>query len=470
MTDYDSLDLLLKLALPALIGGVLILKWPLRAFMLFLFLAPFNYFYVIAYNWQVTWEAAGSVSEGAPTFIKYAKDTVFLVIVIAWMLLFLIGRENQQTKHHVLDWLVSLFIAYQVVMAIPAGIELGSLPAVIALWQNTGYAFCYFILRAVMSNTSIESIRLWISRFVLVGGLVAGIGIAHYLSTTSSFQYVSGSYQGLNRAVSTMGAPTNLGLYLGGLLLVSLAVDFYKVGIFQFSAAMVMAVCLILTVSMSALFATLIGVVLILVKRRQWRQLFFAGTLAFWGAILAVNLVPSIGQRVLTIFAGEDQAWLLRLENWHQLWPSVPETLLYGVGGGAGGAMTVSFHDQGMLADNQYLAVLIQFGSIGLALFIGILSAGIMGGLYFRSALLAHEIKNLRLAGSLMVVLVALGSMSGNLLNLFPINLYFWAALALVASIRSKKTASDVGTPLSPRLARIRCGNEPRDAVVQSTD
>jgi hypothetical protein len=447
MTDYNSSDLLLILALPALIGGVLILNRPRQAFMLFLFLSPLNYFYVIAYNWQVTWEAAGSVSEGAPAFIKYAKDAVFLAIVIAWMLLFLIGRKKHQTGHQVLDWLVSLFVAYQVIMTIPAGIELGSLPALIALWQNTGYALCYFILRTVVSNASIASIRLWISRLVLMGGLVACIGIVYYFATTSSFQYVSGSYQGLNRAVSTMGAPTNLGLYLGGLLIVSLAADFYKMGIFQFCAALVMAVCLLLTVSMSALFGTLIGVALILVKRRRWRQLFFAGALALLGTVLATNLVPSIGQRVLTVLSGEDEAWLLRLENWRQLWPSDPAAFLYGVGGGAGGAMTVSFHDQGMLADNQYLAVFIQFGSIGVALLIGILMTGIMGGLYFQSASLAREIKNLRLAASLMVMLVTLGSVSGNLLNLFPINLYFWAALALVASIRSKKTASAVGIP-----------------------
>ena len=93
MDDYVSLDLLLKLALPTLVGGLLILIWPRRALMLFLLLAPLNYFYVIAFNWQVTWEAAGGVSEGAPPFIKYAKDALFLVIAIACILALLIGRE-----------------------------------------------------------------------------------------------------------------------------------------------------------------------------------------------------------------------------------------------------------------------------------------------------------------------------------------------------------------------------------------
>jgi O-antigen ligase len=111
--------------------------------------------------------------------------------------------------------------------------------------------------------------------------------------------------------------------------------------------------------------------------------------------------------------------------------------MLFGGGGGTGGAMTVAFHDvSGDLADNQYLATVIQFGLFGLLLYIGLLFTGARA---FSSGPGKddHNRPPIRLSGGIIVILAGLFGISGNILNVFPINLYFFSALALVATAQA---------------------------------
>jgi len=106
---------------------------------------------------------------------------------------------------------------------------------------------------------------------------------------------------------------------------------------------------------------------------------------------------------------------------------------MYGAGGGVSG-MTVSFSGIDLLADNQYLAVILQFGVVGIVIYGTLLAAG--GRMALRESLriwMPYSTKS-EIAAGLLVILVAIWGSVVNILNVFPINAYFWSALAMVAS------------------------------------
>ena len=407
----------------------------------FLLLAPFNYFYVIVFGWQVSWVEFGGVSEGAPAYVKYIKDVFFLMIVIAGLIQ--LPRRQKRWAHggQLLDRLVTGFLIYQAAMTIPAAFEIGLTQALIALWQNCGYGLVYYILRPILSDCDIEKLRRFIVNLILVGGIVAGIGIAEFFRGSNTFQYVDGDYVGLNRAISTLGSPSNLGVYLSFLLMATLTVGVHYRRTLQFAAFCLMAICLVLTVSMTSFTVTTVGVALILVVQRKWKWklALIVGLLGMIG-FYCISLVPMIRSRVVEAVSGRDESWLRRLDNWKTLWPGFENgTLCFGTGGGTGGSMTVAFYGQSDLSDNQYLATIIQYGMVGLGLYLGILLAGSLSILSVGERRKASFPATLRLAGGLIVIGVALSGVSMNVLSGFPINLYFWSALALIdASAKSR--------------------------------
>jgi hypothetical protein len=412
----------------------LILLFHRKAIGFFLLLAPFNYFYVIAFGWNVSWVESGGVSEGAPAFIKYAKDVFFLMIVLSGLIHVLLRRNKWARSGQLLDWLVSSFLIFQAAMTIPAAFRIGPAPALTALWQNCGYGLVYYMLRPILSDCDLLKLRRFIMGLILVGGVVAGIGIAQFFSGINTFQYVSGEYQGLNRAISTLGNPSNLGVYLSFLLMAILTVGVHFNRFLQVIVFCMMALCLFLTVSMTALVMTTVGIILIFILERKWSILILTALLGAV-ALCSISLVPVIQTRLAAAISGQDMAWLLRLANWQALWPTESGDLFFGTGGGTGGAMTVSFFDQGGLADNQYLATVIQYGIIGLGLYLGILLAGSLSILRVAGRRKESFSGTLRMAGGLIVIGVALFGVSANVLNVFPINLYFWSALALITSV-----------------------------------
>ena len=440
MVLFSYLNAIIIAGLIGLLLFALILRFRRKALGLFLLVAPFNYFYVIVFGWRVSWVESGGVPEGAPVFIKYAKDVFFLMIVLASLIYLFLRRDKWAQSGQWLDWLVTGFLLYQVAMTAPAVFRIGAMPAMIALWQNCGYGVIYFLLRPILSNCDLKTMRRFVTFLLLMGGIVAGIGIAQFFSGINTFQYVSGEYKGLNRAISTLGNPSNLGLYLAFMMIMLLSVGVYSHRFLLTVAFCLMAVCLILTVSMTALFITVVSVVLILALRRKRSMLLFAGVLGT-AVFCCIWLSPGIRARLLTAMSGQDEAWILRLENWENLWPSNNYALLFGSGTGTDGSMTVSFYDQGGLADNQYLATLMQYGSLGLSLYLGIILLGSFRGLYMGipNHRKAFSFGTLRLAGGLVVIGCALAGVTANVMNVFPINLYFWSSLALIASTNTVK-------------------------------
>lgn len=455
-----SISILIILVFVALLLLLITLKWPIRVFGFFLILSPLNYFYVIAFDWQVSWEAMGGVSEGAPPFIKYAKDIVFLGILCSCFLAFLMNRKSWRMKLNTLDLVVSVFVCYQVIMIVPAVSNLGFLPAFIAMWQNTGYISCYFLLRLIISQDHFQHTQVWARNMLLLGGFIALIGIWQFFFGPAPFRYISGTYLGLNRAISTLGSPNILGMYLSFLLLISIVTYSYRINVIQMIAVFLITICLVLTVSMSSLFATLAGVVLILARRKDWKAVLLIVCLAVSGTILVVRWLPEIGERAWVVISGIDESWILRLDNWKELWPSDPLRLLFGSGGGTGGAITISFQKDDSVADNQYLALLIQFGFFGLALYASLLVIGISAVLKGPMCAELPDGVNMRMLAGVLVFLVTLLGLSANVLNAFPINAYFWSALALVGSfskncdnIFSLNTLKDLDT----RVERQQC-------------
>ncbi len=173
------------------------------------------------------------------------------------------------------------------------------------------------------------------------------------------------------------------------------------------------------------------------------------GFLALLAFGLIILLIPQIGERIQMVLTGNDEAWQIRLTNWTSLWPSGSTQLLLGSGGGTGGAMTISFHDSGNLADNQYLALLIQFGIVGIFIYVGLLISGPLVGFFKHSKTNFSHNGNLEMAGLLVVSLTGLFGGVVNVLNAFPVNMYFWCALALVASRGGGEANSIVRRPNS---------------------
>lgn len=425
-----------------LVAVLAIKGWVPGAIGLFLLLAPLNYFYVLVFDWQITWAYAGTISEGAPALAKYAKDIVFLVIFLAWLLTLLTKKPGRQIQPHLLDRLVGLFIGYQVIMVIPAIAKIGLAPSLTALWLNSGYILMYIMMRTVFSRIDVWQVRMWASRMLLLGGGIALIGFWQFLRSPSVVDSSGLGAQTVVRAYSTMGSPNNLGMYLCILLLISLMWGLYRESFLKLVATLLVVGCLLLTVSMSSFFGAVLVVGLFMVKRKNWRSLLFTVGLIATSMALIDSLVPAVGSRVVASLMGEDQSWLLRVINWNQLWPTDFWALMYGAGGGVSG-MTVSFSGIDLLADNQYLAVILQFGVVGIVIYGTLLAAG--GRMALRESLriwMPYSTKS-EIAAGLLVILVAIWGSVVNILNVFPINAYFWSALAMVASsARGKVRAS----------------------------
>ena len=407
--------------------------WVPGAIGLFLLLAPLNYLYVLLFGWQVTWAYAGTISEGAPALAKYAKDIVFLVIFLAWLMTLLAKKPDRQVQSHVLDRLVGLFVGYQVIMVIPAIAKIGLVPSLTALWLNSGYVLMYIMMRTVFSGVGVWQVRMWASRMLLLGGGIALIGFWQFLFSPSVVDSSGVGSQTAVRAYATMGSPNNLGMYLCILLLMSLMWGLYRESFLKLGATLLVVGCLLLTVSMSSFFGAVLVVGLFLIKRKNWGSLLFAVGLVATSIALVDSLVPAVESRVVASLIGEDQGWLLRVINWSQLWPTDFWTLMYGQGGGVSG-MTVSFSGIDHLADNQYLAVILQFGVVGVVIYGTLLAAG--GHMALRESLkiwIPYSTKSEIVAG-MLVILVAIWGGVVNILNVFPINAYFWCALAMVAS------------------------------------
>lgn len=417
---------------PALLCLLLaILLRPAKSLRAFLFLAPLNYFYVLLFDWQVSWIASGGVSEGAPPLIKYAKDLIFLAILISWA----VGvaakpKQLGRLRLGVVDILVIAYIAYPALLLPMAGATIGFLAAAIAFWQNCGYALAYFMLRSTLLRTDIAELQFW-SRLALgLGGSVAAVGIWQFFWGPRTFQYLSGPYEGANRAISTLGSPNGLGMYLGIVLVFAVATGAYRGRRLWVVPLLLIVVCLFLTLSMSSIAATLVGLFLIACRDRRVRV--SVAALSLGGFVMALGAGSAVLTRLRLAASGKDESWLLRIENWRELWPSDELRLLVGGGPGTGGAMTVSFFGGGV-ADNQYLAMVLQFGIIGFLVYVLLLASGAYRGVVASRYARSGHWWPFQLAAGVIVVVVSLFGVVANVMNVFPINLYFWTALAVQA-------------------------------------
>lgn len=424
-----------------LVAVLVVKRWVPQAAGLFLLLAPLNYFYVLVFGWQVSWGYAGTISEGAPALVKYAKDIVFLVIIFVWLLTLLSRKPNRRVRYHILDLLVGLFVGYQIIMVIPAIAEIGLVPSLTALWLNSGYALMYFMMRSVLSRCSIRQLKVWASRMLLLGGAIALIGFWQVFFGPSISNYTVGSFQNVTRAYATMGSPNNLGMYLCILLLMSLMWGLYQKSTLRLASTLLVTGCLLLTVSVSSVFGAALIVGLYLVKGRNWKRLLFVVGLVVAAMIFVTLLVPAVWIRVVNSLTGGEASWLLRVDNWRQLWPTDFWKIIFGAGGGVAG-VTISFSGVNLLADNQYLAILLQFGIVGVVMYGALLVAG--GNLALRESLkigVPYSTTS-KIVGGLIVVLFVIWGVVANVLNSFPMNAYFWCALAMVASAPRKEVST----------------------------
>lgn len=415
---------------------------PERGFDLYLLLAPFNYFYVWAFGWSVSWTLDGGVGAEVPPSVKYFKDLVLVLLLLVWL-----GRRRRLPLRG-LDGPVLAFLALLVVMAVPTLLLDGVPLAATALWQNAGAMTFYFVYKE--AGWSRERVRTRLLGLLVLACTVAGLGLLQWATGTGSlFEFRGAGDVGIRRAISTLGSPNSLGLFLDlGLAVLLARWDSLPRGL-RWTALGLIPACLLATFSMTtylvaaALFLAWAGL-----RRRVVAGL--AGVALGVVAVTAGLQVADVARdRLGGAAQGGDQSFSDRLEAWSRIaGEGSPAQLALGHGTGRGGAMTVAFQDKNnLLADNQYLAELGQLGLVGLTAFLLVL------GLAVARCLATGGPGGWRAPGVAILAVFSVFFLTGNYLNSFPGNLVFWATLGLVmapsgpAGPGCRRTPASAGTP-----------------------
>lgn len=420
-----------------------------RLWLWFLTLAPFNYFYVAAFGWQVSWVESGGVSEGAPPAIKYAKDIAAVAVYAVFLCSVMIARRRRDGAVPALSLLVASLLVWEVATTLLSLTTIPPRAACTALWQNAGYIGFYFLTRYVVAA---DPQRIWDTlarRMVVVTAAVSVYGIYQRYFDEDRFRYWLPSGEVRARAVSTLGQPNNLAYFLLFAICILIASRRPRSLPGRLMLGTAVAWCLLLTISMSALGAVIIVVPLLLLLERRLKllPLIAAASIAAVVGVIAIQVLSvetgAIATRIGSVLAGDDPSVQARLTYWSAVLHRTTWEWLIGTGPGTGGSITVSFFAAGDV-DNNYLAVVLQFGVIGMLLLATICVLAIYESLEtcLRSArsrenavpVAAHVVR-LGIVVSLLIV-----STSANVLNMFPISMFFWVFLAL-PTVRPTPTA-----------------------------
>lgn len=421
----------MSLAVSVLLLGAVLALWlvgvirPRRALAAFLCAALYNYWYVIGLGWSVAWASEGGVSEGAPTIIKYGKDLGFLGVCAAHLVWVAFRGVPNGFRLVPMDVLVYAVLGYGVLLSLPSLVLLGPLTA-IAWWQNFGYALVYPCVRLALARSTIDDVRRTERWLYVHAAAVAVIGIVQFTVGPAPYAYLSGPYAGVNRAVSTLGNPNNFGFVLGLFALWALATRRRS------PANLLISGGGLLSLSVTAVGGSMAVAAALLLRQIRVGLLALLISAGLAGALVAALVAPTATTRVQRVLAGEDESMVARLENWQRLVPRNPLVAVLGQGTGQGGAITVSFHqNEGLLADNQYLALLTQYGAVGLVLFIALVGTTVLPLVLDETP--RRGWSEARLGAAAGVAAIAVFGVSANVLNMFPVNLLFWTLLAVSA-------------------------------------
>ena len=393
------------------------------AFFLYLLLAPFNYFYVWAFGWTVSWTSDGGVGEGVPPSVKYYKDVILLIIMLVWV----IKRKRLIIRRR--DLPVALLLGCFLAMSVPTFLLDGFSLGATALWQNVGTMFAYFAVKEMRWN---EQRALKVLRWsITLGGGVAMLGVYQWLfGSAALFSYVSGDYLGMKRAISTLGSPNNLGVLLDFTLVLILAAWDDLAGWFRRAGLAAVLGGILFTISMTTYLVAILALLLWAAIRRRHKTSLALAVLLALAAVGGYQVGGLAVDRIRTVASGRDQSFGDRLEAWNRILRNgTPLNYLVGNGTGRGGSMTVAFQDKdNKLADNQYFAIYGQLGALGLAAFLLVM----VRALNHRRP--SPRMDLIRRAGAPVVCMYAVFFLTGNFLNVFPANLYFWSVLGAIMS------------------------------------
>jgi O-antigen ligase len=237
---------------------------------------------------------------------------------------------------------------------------------------------------AIPSRARLDTL---LRRVVLFGSLVAGLGIAQFITGQSLIQYLKlpglvdkGVDDGIQlrgsfvRPSGTATHPLEFGVTLSMLLPIALHYAVSDAGrrssLSRWLPAALIAVALPLSISRSAIICVgvAIGLLLISWPRRLRRGVYAVGTALLLGL---AGALPGFLRTFLELFTGmsNDSSTQSRTGSYALAWTFISRSPLFGRGTG-------TFLPQYRILDNQYLGSLIEIGFVGVLSLIAFFAAG----------------------------------------------------------------------------------------------
>ena len=307
-----------------------------------------------------------------------------IVIVISVYSITHINYSLNKTSAITLVLLLSFFVIETALFLI-----LGHYPILVLVF---GYNAMYFLLalalvmtnfRSTISSKPAEVTLLFISIPIIILGISQTLLNKPLIPTKSVggyFTVLVWNYYGQVRAFSLFDAPAYYStflIFIGGILLShTLTKGRFKKRLFYFLLFTIVVFSEIMTLNRAGIFAFMFAMfVVIAIYRNSYGKtnLFLVMVCSLCASIALTFAVPVISKAFPYVFAFKDQSMFERYAEWVYWLQAIlenPQKLLFGSGLFQDSMFRVT---KKIIIDNLFLAVMVQFGIIGLAIILFII-------------------------------------------------------------------------------------------------
>lgn len=376
----------------------------------------------------------GSITTRAdvPGIFKAIRDLVFALIVYLFFLRFFLEGNKLQIAPK-LFWLISFYIVYVFIQSfrfyMRGDVTLFAL--VLANRNALEYILLLFIMQSLIKSKA-DLIRL-INFMIVLFIVLALIGILQFkLGSSNRFYSLADESGARFRASGTLNNPSTFGLSvsLGIILLITSVRRFgrsaaHKKGlVICLFPVILMIFTFIYSRSLTSVIGLLTGLACLFLLQKKARYVF-----VFF--LVAGISSYALSDKAISVVNFSSPSFLIRLGLWKTAIPKILQSPLVGYGTGTYGA-TAGTLGINQITDNYYLSLLLQQGIIGFTVF-----CLIVGGILVKTLSLLRverdsEVKNVVISLFACVIALLIASISGDFLEGFPINIWFWLFLGIL--------------------------------------
>ncbi len=409
-------------------------------------IAAFNYL-------PLLFNPVGPRVGGQPVYMLILRDILLLLLFANWFGRRIFDRERRHTPSAISKFLI--FYCIYIILRAAA-----TPTALMASVRFLRYLVLYplvltFIVPHAFRNKRDIGRFLWI--FIIIGFIVAVIGIVE--ATTDfgkTYQTISGRYELYHadaRAVSTLANPNNLACYLG--IIIGVAISLVVEGIMKswfrrlFVALLICAalICLFLTFSRGGILAAVLTVTLLFgirgVKNRRISFILIMVIVIIAGYIMFYHANRARGMYIQELYA-QDR----RVELFWQAAEKVtsdPLVFLFGYGIAAGfrpGSIEqVAASSGSMLADNMFVMIWSEAGTIGLFAFLSLIFVILRESERIYSRQSDPYLRAGCSAVFTSVLCITIWGIGAVSFSLFPSGYYVWMFVGMLIAVKRIKEA-----------------------------